>query len=234
MQGITLSVYYVGAKSDIPLMMVSGYVDTTTCQELAQEIQNLIQQKKVQIIVDLSKVSYISSAGWGVFVGVIKTVREKGGDIKIVQMSSEVYEVFEMLEFNRILNYYESIEEAVDEFDLIRGIDITRSSRESKQLTLGSEGDVQYIKPPIPVTLQEKKFKILHPDDDSSIKNLPLMEKIKRVVIEIPVSSIWAVQKKLNTEKYGWVRIGLFRLRSVLKSLNLETKEKRYRYYRSR
>lgn len=234
MQGITLSVYYVGAKSDIPLMMVSGYVDTTTCQELAQEIQNLIQQKKVQIIVDLSKVSYISSAGWGVFVGVIKTVREKGGDIKIVQMSSEVYEVFEMLEFNRILNYYESIEEAVDEFDLIRGIDITRSSRESKQLTLGSEGDVQYIKPPVPVTLQEKKFKTLHPDDDSSIKNLPLMEKIKRVVIEIPVSSIWAVQKKLNTEKYGWVRIGLFRLRSVLKSLNLETKEKRYRYYRSR
>lgn len=234
MQGITLSVYYVGAKSDIPLMMVSGYVDTTTCQELAQEIQNLVQQKKVQIIVDLSKVSYISSAGWGVFVGIIKTVREKGGDIKIVQMSSEVYEVFEMLEFNRILNYYESIEEAVDEFDLIRGIDITRSSRESKQLSLGSEGDVQYIKPPVPVTLQERKFKTLHPDDDSSIKNLPLMEKIKRVVIEIPVSSIWAVQKKLNTEKYGWVRIGWFRLRSALKLLNLETKEKRYRYYRSR
>jgi anti-sigma B factor antagonist len=234
MQGITISVYNVGAKSDIPLMMVSGYVDTTTCQELAKEIQELIQEKKVQIIVDLGKVSYISSAGWGVFVGVIKAVREKGGDIKIVQMSSELFEVFEMLEFNRILNYYESIEEAIDEFDLIRGIDITKSSVEARQLSLNGGGEIQYIKPPVPISIQEKKFKTLMNEDDLPLKDFPLMEKIKRAVLEVPVSGIRDIQKKLNTEKYGYTRIGWFRLRSVLKTLSLETKEKRYRYYRSR
>jgi len=234
MQGITISVYYVGAKSDIPLMMISGYVDTTTCQELAKEIQNLIQQKKVQIVVDLSKVSYISSAGWGVFVGVIKTVREKGGDIKIVQMSSEVFEVFEMLEFNRILNYYESVEEAIDEFDLIRGIDITRSVDESKQLSLSGGSETPYVKPPVPIAIREKKTKTLLTNEEASLKEYPLVEKIKRAVLESPISGIRGIQKKLKAEKFGFVRIGWFRLRSILKTLNLETKEKRYRYYRSR
>ncbi len=234
MQGISISVYYVGAKSDIPLMMVSGYVDTTTCQEMAKELQNLIQQKKVQIIVDLGKVTYISSAGWGVFVGVIKTVREKGGDIKIVQMSSEVFEVFEMLEFNRILNYYETVEEAIDEFDIIRGIDITRSSDESKQLSLSPGSETHYIKPPVPISFKQAKSKNPLSEDDLILKDFPMVEKIKRAVLEVPISGVREIQRKLKTDKYGRTRIGWFRLRSILKTLNLETKEKRYRYYRSR
>ncbi len=234
MQGIKISIYYIGAKVDIPLVMVSGYVDTTTCQELAKELQNLVHQKKVQIIVDLSKVSYISSAGWGVFVGEIKNIRQKGGDIKIVQMSSEVFEVFEMLEFNRILNHYESVEEAIDEIDFVRGIDILRSKDESKQLSLQPNRETPFLKPPIPVDIQEKKFKTLMPNDTMSLKEYPLVEKVKKAVIEIPVSGIREIQKKMNTERYGYIRIGWFRLRSILRSLNLETKEKRFRYYRSR
>ena len=94
--------------------------------------------------------------------------------------------------------------------------------------------DVRHLKEGDSIIIREKKTKTLLTNDEASLKEYPLVEKIKRAVLESPISGIRGVQKKLKTEKFGFVRIGWFRLRSILKTLNLETKEKRYRYYRSR
>ena len=233
MQGIKLSVHFVGARLDIALVTIIGYVDTTTCQELAKIIQDLEKQKRYLIIADLGGVSYVSSAGWGVFVGEIKNIRDRGGDLKIVQMTSEVFEVFEMLEFNRILNFYDSLEEAIDEFDMIRGIDITKVDEAAKR-TSRSPAALKY--PAMSVTAADTKRKTASTAAKSALapKDYPLAEKIKHVVLENPIWGMREIQKQLNTEKYGRVKIGWFRLRALAKELNLETKEKRYRYYRSR
>jgi len=233
MQGIKISVNYVGARLDIALITILGYVDTTTCRELTKVIQDLTEQKRYQIIVDLGGVTYISSAGWGVFVGEIKNIRERGGDLKIVQMTSEVFEVFEMLEFDRILNYYDSIEEAIDEFDILRGIDITKVDETTKNLRK-SKANLHYPQYPIAAAGQNKKSEEYNSQSPVSLKDFPLIEKIKRIVIEDPFLGINGIRKQLNTEKYGFVRVGWFRMRSLLKKLNLENKEKRYRFYRSR
>ena len=233
MQGIKISVNYVGARLDIALITILGYVDTTTCRELTKVIQDLTEQKHYQIIADLGGVTYVSSAGWGVFVGEIKNIRERGGDLKIVQMTSEVFEVFEMLEFDRILNYYDSIEEAIDEFDILRGIDITKVHDAPEKLKK-SKTNVQYPQYPVAAGGQSKRPDEYDSQSPISLKDFPLVEKIKRIVIENPFLGVNGIRRELNTEKYGFVRVGWFRMRSLLKKLNLESKEKRYRFYRSR
>ncbi|MBP2681035.1 MAG: anti-anti-sigma factor, partial [Candidatus Krumholzibacteriota bacterium] len=55
------------------------------------------------IVVDLSRVSYISSGGWGIVVGEVKRLRERGGDVVLVGMMPEVYDVYELLGFADIL-----------------------------------------------------------------------------------------------------------------------------------
>jgi anti-sigma B factor antagonist len=212
-----------------------GYVDTTTCQELTKTIKDLISQNRIQIIADLGGVNYISSAGWGVFVGEIKNIQDRGGDLKIVQMTPEVFEVFEMLEFNRILNYYESIEEAIDEFDIIRGIDITRIDKEVRRNTRGTRLMPEAVRSPL-IVEEKRKVSAIGGKLQSKIspKDFPLMEKVKMVVLENPFWGILTIRKQLNTEKYGSVKIGFLKLRSVLKELNLNNKEERYRFYRSR
>lgn len=227
MQGIRLSVNYVGAHSDIALIMISGYVDTTTCQELAKVIQELRKRKCYQIITDLGNATYISSAGWGVFMGEIKNIRERGGDIKVVQMTPEVTEVFEMLEFNRILNCYDSIEEAIDEIDLIRGIDITTFHEKNQPSDKKQESpvNVQPINKNVITNVIKKKV---------DTKDLPLMEKIKIIVLENPFLGLREIHKTLNSEKYGYIKMNYLKLRSTLCKLSLETKQKRYRFYRSR
>jgi anti-sigma B factor antagonist len=231
MQGIQMSFHYVGARVDIALLTISGYIDTTTCQEMAKTIQELIKQKKVQIIADLGRVTYISSAGWGVFVGEIKNVREQGGDIKIVQMIPEVFDVFEMLEFNKILNYYESVEEAIDEFDIIRGIDITQNPRSSIEMAVPA---LPREKIPVPVHIQERRKILDSTKSEISYKGYPVVERIKRIVIENPTAGLGEIRKKLRTEKYGNVKMGYLKLFALLRTLSLETREKRFRFYRSR
>jgi anti-sigma B factor antagonist len=229
-QGMKTSTHWVGAQRDVVLLAVQGFIDTTTCKELAKQVRALMDQAHLHIIVDLGGVSYISSAGWGVFVGEIKNIRERGGDLKIVQMTSEVIEVFEMLEFNRILNHYETIEEAVDEFDIVRGIDIT-------QVIPPKPGSDYQKTSHYPAPLHSVKKKTPRDAVISSAmtyEDLPLVEKVKQIVIDNPSRNTRAIQQQLRLEKYGLMRVNWFRVRKVLKELNLDTKDKRFRFYRSR
>ena len=233
MQGIRVRVTFVGARFDIALIMIMGYIDTTTCQELAKIIRDLMAKKRYQIITDLGGVTYISSAGWGVFVGEIKNIRDHGGDIKLVQMNSEVYEVFEMLEFNRILNHYDSIEETINDFDIIRGLDITQGTLVKKK----TKGKARPITPyPIAPMITDVGNGSMAVSGKPIIpaKEFPLVEKVKMVIIENHFWGIKDICRQLKSDKYGSVHIGFFKMHSLLRKLNLETREKRHRFYRSR
>ena len=110
MEGIQVSVKRVGARNHISVIKVGGYIDTTTSAELERSLESLLRSGSYNIIVDLGEVDYISSAGWGIFISEIKGIREKGGDLKLVRMIPEVYEVFELLEFHYILKAFDTIE----------------------------------------------------------------------------------------------------------------------------
>jgi len=114
--GIVVSV--IGAKSseDVSVIKVSGYLDTTTARDLETALNNLLDKGSYKIVLDLSGVTYISSAGWGIFIGEIKEIRNHGGDLKLAAMTGDVFEVFQLLEFQSILEAYPSIEEAKQAF----------------------------------------------------------------------------------------------------------------------
>jgi anti-sigma B factor antagonist len=95
---------------------VDGVIDTTTAGELEQVIDSLVKRGRWRIVVDLAGVDYISSAGWGVFISHIKNVRTNDGDIKLANMVPNVYEIYELLEFDKVLKVFGSIDEARDDF----------------------------------------------------------------------------------------------------------------------
>lgn len=103
-------------RGGIQVLQVHGYIDTTTSPELERSLQGLLKEKAYQIVMDLGGVDYISSAGWGIFISEIKDIREHGGDLKLARMSSDVNEVFELLEFSNILQSFQTVEEALKGF----------------------------------------------------------------------------------------------------------------------
>jgi len=238
MEGIQIFEQKVGYNNDIIYLKVNGCIDTSTSFEMVNKLKSLIDQNFVQFTIDLGGVNYVSSAGWGVFVGEIKSVREKGGDIKLVHLTPDVYDVFEMLEFNKILRSYDSVEEAINEFDIMRGYDITTTPVKEWHATTQEEVDLipevqisQVAVEKIDSQDITKRAKIKKTRDP---RMLPLAEKIKYLITEKPLLNLWGIKKELASSNYGSTKINIIKLYQVLKELNLENKEKRFRFYRSR
>ena len=66
-----------------------------------------------------------------------------------------------------------------------------------------------------------------------SYDDLPLPEKIKTIISQNGPISFFQIAALLRHERYGKVKMSPFRLFFLLKELNLETKWKRIRFYRS-
>ena len=230
MEGISIDVKRVGAREDVALLQIRGFIDTTTAPEVHRVLASLLRDGLVNIVVDMAGVGYVSSAGWGSFVGEIRDIREKGGDLRIVHMAPEVSEVFEMLEFNRIIQAYDHLEEAIDDFDISLGLDITAGvTREIYHEASPGEAPQPEMEMPAPAAPAAGPA-----GRELSEDLLPISEKIRRIVIEFPVGGLWHIWKTLRTPRFGNTKINLFRLYRILREMNLDTKEKRFRFYRSR
>lgn len=89
-----------------------------TADELDKVLAVLMQKQSYNIVIDLAAVEYISSRGWSIFLSKIKEMRENDGDIKLTNMNANVYEVYKVLEFFWFLRVYDSMPDAVRDFDL--------------------------------------------------------------------------------------------------------------------
>ncbi len=85
---------------DLAVLALDGFLDAHTAPAFEQAIQKEIEQGNRRIVVACDKLTYISSAGLGVFMSFIEEIREAGGDIKICGAIPKVRQVFEMTDFN--------------------------------------------------------------------------------------------------------------------------------------
>ena len=79
---------------------LEGRLDTMTAPELEAELKNLADVES--LIMDFSKLEYISSAGLRVLLSAHKTMSAKGG-MKVTNVNEIVREVFEVTGFADIL-----------------------------------------------------------------------------------------------------------------------------------
>ncbi len=249
-------------NNDIVIVEVGGYIDQTNSRQIEKVISDILRSGKKKIVFDLADLIYMSSAGWGIFVGEIKTVRDQGGDIKLTSMTPEVYEVFQMLEFFHIIQDYPTIDEAVQAF--LKESDMTSDSERLEEVEENdsiinllensgvgapnvkeNEDNVEFGQAVQKSTFHKDELNLQtgHKTDQQykseestkqiDIAQLPVMEKIKKVVANYPLLNIFQIQRMLKHEKFGYTKMNILHLHSLLKKLNLETKAKRYRYYRS-
>lgn len=100
----------------IQKVRISGYLDSSTFPQLQEHLDNLLKQGSHYYLLDLENLDYISSAGLGVLMGILREVREKEGDLKIINMSEKIARVFDLLGFSRLMKVYPTEAEALDSF----------------------------------------------------------------------------------------------------------------------
>lgn len=100
----------------VNVLELKGYLDAHTAPELESTLQKLLSEQKFKIVVNCRDLSYISSAGLGVFMAFIEDVRKNKGDIKLTNMTPKVYNVFDLLGFPILYEIYKDEQEAIMRF----------------------------------------------------------------------------------------------------------------------
>ena len=107
----------VSAKGlNISKVAINGYLDSSTFPKLQEHLNNAVSEGCYNYVLDFSDLDYISSAGLGVLMGMLREVRSKGGDLKIIHMSDKISRIFNLLGFSRLLKVYPDEETALQAF----------------------------------------------------------------------------------------------------------------------
>jgi len=103
-------------ESQIHIVRLKGIFDASTVSEFEKVTNFLTARDYYKMVVDLELVEFISSAGWGAFTAELRRVREHAGDFKLAGMSTDVFEVFLLLELDHFIKAFDTVEEAVNAF----------------------------------------------------------------------------------------------------------------------
>lgn len=110
----------VRETSGIHVLELKGYLDAHTAPDLEKAFQGLLETKKFNIIVNCKDLTYISSAGLGVFMAYIEDVRKNKGDIKLSNMSPKVFNVFDLLGFPLLYDITSDETDAITKFGALK------------------------------------------------------------------------------------------------------------------
>ncbi|HBX53653.1 MAG: anti-sigma B factor antagonist [Bacteroidetes bacterium RIFOXYA12_FULL_35_11] len=105
----------IQTEKDIIIISVEGSIDSYTAPEFQKKILSEAEQTS-KIILDLSLVTFVSSAGLRVLLMVYRQIKSKNGKIILVGISEEIKEVMTMTGFINFFEIVTTIEEALIHF----------------------------------------------------------------------------------------------------------------------
>lgn len=106
----------VQQESKSTIVNVTGSVDALTAAELSNVLSKQIAEGHANLVVDLTAVEFMSSAGLRSLLGAVKEARSHGGDLRIISTNPGIDKVLKMSGFHNIAKVFPSQAEAVSSF----------------------------------------------------------------------------------------------------------------------
>lgn len=103
-------------QQGLSVLALEGYLDAHTAPEFEKAVQAEFEAGRLRLVVECSHLTYISSAGLGVFMSFIEEIRAAGGDIKICGLAPKVFQVFDILGFSALFDILPDLPAAVQRY----------------------------------------------------------------------------------------------------------------------
>lgn len=102
--------------ADVMILTLAGRIDNSTTDGLKASLDAYAATSRTggdRLVLDFSKVDYISSVGLRVLMLAAKQSREQGGTIVVAALQPVVREIFEISRFNLVFECFPSVREAL-------------------------------------------------------------------------------------------------------------------------
>lgn len=94
---------------------LAGEVDAYTVGEFREALSGITDVSR--LIIDLSEVPFMDSAGLGALIGGIRKVRESDGDVAVVSSKASLNRLLHTTGFDRIVPVCENLDDALASLD---------------------------------------------------------------------------------------------------------------------
>ena len=86
------------------VMTFEGRLDTPSSLQVGRDMQVLYDCEGHDIILDCTKLEYITSSGMRLFLDLLKTAKSKGSKCTLVGLNEEIYHVFNEVGFTNLFD----------------------------------------------------------------------------------------------------------------------------------
>ena len=103
------------SKENAVMVKLGGSLDAGTAPDLERQLAPVLSGHVRDLVFDLERLKFISSAGLRVFSNARKAIKERGGQTSFVNMQPQIQEVFEIMKSLPGISVFKHISE-LDEY----------------------------------------------------------------------------------------------------------------------
>jgi len=111
-----MELYYHDTDRDVLILSADGGIDSYNASELVSELGTLVDAGARKLIVDCSRLGFISSYGIAVLVRLHKKLAERGGDVKLAALENRVARLIDLVGLERVFQIYPNVDDARNAF----------------------------------------------------------------------------------------------------------------------
>ena len=98
----------------VDIVSVTGRIDSATAPEFDNALKGLLERGRKKIVLDFTKLDYMSSAGLRAMLSALKAAKNGGGNLVLVNVNERVRDTLVLVGFQSLFLQFNDIVDAVD------------------------------------------------------------------------------------------------------------------------
>lgn len=126
---MALEIKIIKKKDYVYVVELKGSLDTETAPLLQEELNEIIDEKTKAVLIDMKGVTYISSSGIGIIIGVKKKLKQKQANFAMIDLQPQIEKVFNAMKILPIVDIFDNMPEADKYIDQIIKEEIEKQTK---------------------------------------------------------------------------------------------------------
>jgi anti-sigma B factor antagonist len=105
--------YYKDVEKDVLILSADGGLNADNADEFVGELETLVDSGIRKLVVDCTRLNYISSYGISILVRLRGKLAKRGGDVKLASVHNSIVSLLEIADLHKIFGIYANVDEAL-------------------------------------------------------------------------------------------------------------------------
>ncbi|MCH2132227.1 MAG: STAS domain-containing protein [Phycisphaerales bacterium] len=97
---------------DVFVLVADGGINRENAQQFTDDVEAMVRNGFSKLIIDCSKLEYISSTGLGTLLVLKKRMKSAGGDVKLCNVKGLVVQALQVIRLDRLFGIYPDLGQA--------------------------------------------------------------------------------------------------------------------------